>query len=84
MTQAPPPPCLHANHGRAQRARKAVDAYQGETGLSGEPFEQVLRCLIADLGHLAAQEGADFVPIIAHAEAYWLQESARAKERGRR
>ncbi len=70
-----------SNADRAQWARDALEAYQRETGFFDEPADRLLRYLIADLGHLATEQGVAFLPIIAHAEAYWLQESASAKER---
>ncbi|MGO9547085.1 MAG: hypothetical protein ACLPPF_20120 [Rhodomicrobium sp.] len=70
-----------ANAGRTRSARAALEIYRRETGSSGEPAERLLRTLIADLGHLATLEGVAFLPIVAHAEAYWLQQSVSAKER---
>ncbi len=69
------------NADRARWARHALEAYQGETGFFDEPADCLLRYLIADLGHLATEQGVAFLPIVAHAEAYWLQESASANER---
>ncbi len=62
-----------SNADRAQWARDALEAYQRETGFFDEPADRLLRYLIADLGHLATEQGVAFLPIIAHAEAYWLQ-----------
>jgi len=73
-----------ANRNRARWARVALEAYKRETGFFDEPADRLLRYLIADLGHLATMEGVAFLPVIAHAEAYWLQESASAKERPKR
>jgi hypothetical protein len=67
------------NEHRSRWARKALDAYKRETGFFDEPAEILLRYLIADLGHLASREGVDFIPIIARAKAYWLQERTQAK-----
>jgi hypothetical protein len=75
------PGFIPEQRGSRPLARTALEAYQRETGFFDEPAERLLRYLIADLGHLAGEEGVSFLPIVTHAEAYCLQESASAKER---
>ena len=70
-------------HDGANRARIAFESYRQATTVAGTPMETLLRSLILDLGHFAAAEGIPFMPIIAHAQAWWLRESAKAKERGK-
>jgi len=65
----------------AGRARTAFESYRQTTAGAGTPMETLLRSLILDLGRFAAAEGIPFMPVIAHAQAWWLRESAKAKER---
>ena len=65
----------------AHYARAAIETYCGAAAGASASTEALLRSLILDLGHFAAMEGIPFMPIIAHAQACWLRESAKAKER---
>jgi len=65
----------------AERARTAFESYRRATAVASASMEALLRCLILDLGQFAAAEGIPFMPVIAHAQAWWLRESAKAKER---
>jgi hypothetical protein len=68
----------------ARHARIALESYRRSAADAGASTEALLRSLILDLGHFAVLEGIPFMPIIAHAQACWLQESAKAKERPKR
>ena len=68
----------------AHYARAAFESYRRAAAVAGASTEALLRSLILDLGHLAAMEGIPFMPIIAHAQAWWLRENAKAKERPKR
>ena len=67
----------------ADRARAAFESYRQTTAVAGTPMEALLRALVLDLGRFAAAEGIPFMPVIAHAQAWWLRESAKAKERAK-
>jgi len=65
-----------------ERARTAFESYRRATAVAtSTSMEALLRCLILDLGQFAAAEGIAFMPVIGHAQAWWLRESAKAKER---
>ena len=68
----------------AHHARTAFESYRRAAAGASASTEALLRSLILDLGHFAAMEGIPFMPIIAHAQACWLRESAKAKERRRK
>ena len=68
----------------AHHARTAFENYRLATADASASTEILLRSLILDLGYFAAMEGIPFMPIIAHAQACWLQQSAKAKERPKR
>jgi len=65
----------------ARRARTVFEIYRQIAPDTDVPTETLLRSLILDLAHLAAAEGIAFMPAIAHAQAWWLTESAKAKKR---
>ena len=65
----------------ARRARTVFEIYRQTAPVTDASTEALLRSLILDLAHLAAAEGIPFMPAIAHAQAWWLTESAKAKKR---
>ena len=65
----------------ARRARNALETYRRAAMVAQGSTEATLRSLLRDLAWLAAAEGVPFTPLIAEVQAWWLFETARAKER---
>ena len=64
----------------ARRARTVFEIYRQTAPVTDASTEALMRSLILDLAHLAAAEGIPFMPALAHAQAWWLTESAKAKK----
>ncbi len=70
-----------ADPSRARRARHALDTYHSANGSAQSEPRELIATFLADLAHLAAEQGVNYGALIAHAQTSWLSASINALPR---
>jgi hypothetical protein len=72
---------LNQNHGRAEAASFALDAYCRAKGIDGlVSFEEALIDLLTDLRHLSPCRGVDFDSVIRISAYHFEEEEEEAED----